>query len=318
MSEIPTKELLDRFFDDESTPNSAKIRRNWIDKPALYDYINETGTELVDMSVDQLIELMKRCKVTDSISRMFAHHLRQIFDYYNTISKLKIINPFHISPELKGRSLQMSLLEDNKPLTFEEIYRAIGRLRKDFDQQKVEYIELLVNLFYCGIDNGNYLVNLKEENINHNEKCLSLIGKTVQLNDRAYQLLIQVHRYYTSDRNGVVYASYRGGYIPVLSKVYQLDELDDKDIDVIRNRYYHMITLLKDDNGDTINYSKIFWLGFYDYLVKNIGDEKVKELVTEKGHFNTDPANMLIQYARLYGISQLNLTAIKRYLLKYI
>ena len=58
MSLIKTKELFDEFFTNYHS-EAAKTNRTMVDRPEVYAYEEKIGKQLVDMSVDELLEMLR-------------------------------------------------------------------------------------------------------------------------------------------------------------------------------------------------------------------------------------------------------------------
>lgn len=321
MAKITTKELLDKYF-DEVAPKSYHTWRKALDKPEMYNYIDKIGVELVDMDVEQMIGLIKALNPSSTTVQHFRTVLQQIIVYY--IDNIELVrNPF-TNPKLKGTQLQNILIEEKAVLTWDMVKKAIAKLKAQTNTQKSEYVELIAELFHCGFCDADEIMQIREQNIDFQDMSIAIIGKTIKLSQRCAELLPKVHNYHLSSHKRYIYAIYRDNYIPMYITAEKEDSINEYTPDVYKTRLYKQLTNnLFDSNGDYINYSSLYWLGFYDYLVENTSKEFVDEFVnTEcvkvgKSKNKDNDLQTILNYAKLYGVKTESITVIKRFLKRF-
>lgn len=321
MAKITTKELIDKYFDEVAPPSYHTWRKS-LDKPEMYKYIDEIGVELVDMDVEQMMGLIKALNPSSTTVQHLRTVLQQLIIYYSDNIEL-VRNPF-TNPQLKGSQLQNILIQEKAVLTWDIVKKTITELKRNTDNQKVEYIELIAELFYCGFYDADEIIQIQENNINGSDLTIAIIGKTVNISQRCYELLLKVHKFHISPQKRYVYAIYRDFYIPMFITAEKESTVNDYEVNVYTSRLYKQLTMnLFDSNGEAINYSSLYWLGFYDYLVKNTSKEFVDEFVNtdcakvgKSKSKNTDLQTVL-NYAKMYGVKTDSITVIKRFLKRF-
>lgn len=321
MAKITTKELIDRYFDEAAQP-SYQTWKKALNKPEVYNYIDEIGTELVDMDVEQIIGLIKVINPSATTVQHLRTVLQQIFIYY--IDNVELIrNPF-TNPKLRGAQLQNSMIQEKAVLTWDMVKQLIANFAEAIDLQKAEYIELLAELFYCGFYDADEIIEIQENNISNYNLSVAITGKTIQLSQRCYDLLPKVHKFHLTQKKRYVYAIYHGYYVPMLITAEKEDTVNEYDISIYKSRLYKQLTNnLFDSNGEPINYTTLYWLGFYDYLVKNTDKEFVDRFINNKcvriGKSREKDENLqtILNYARLYGVRTQSITIMKRFMKRF-
>lgn len=329
MGKISTIELLDNFFaSNDVVGTSIEKQRRVIDKPALYDYERTIGKELIDMDVDDLFGLIKEFGDNANgrnITFMTSHRsydqlsvlLRKIFDFYiDTVEPIK--NPLH-DKRMKGMQAIKKLSEGKQPFRWENVEDVIEKMHNDMIPDKADYVELLLLMFYCGFEKAEEIVYLKEKMINHKSKSVSLPGRIVCLSDRCYYLLIKFHNQDTFDEGRQRYTlkEWQGGYFKFIVRANQAEEIDKRPAQVLCDSINRLISTNVNVKYKTkINYSIVYWLGFYEFLVSRYGEDETYKIITS---YRDDAALSKIKSsASEYGIRESNVTIIKRNLRPFI
>ena len=145
-----------------------------------------------------------------------------------------------------------------------------------------------------------------------------MTGRTVQLTDRCYELLqkfegidelVEWRTYYLT--------TYGGGYFKFIVQEKQLAEFDDRDIRSICNMINRQISVYVNQPYNTkINFSILYWLGFYDSIVKKYGEEETNRMLLS--FRNSDDVTKLMNCARDYGVKVDNISHLKRFLRPFV
>ena len=289
MGKISTKQLINRYFKSiEGTP--AEKQRAIIDKTELYDYEEKIGKELIDMDVDDLFGLINELnnkKNGKDIPFMTAHYsfdhltvlLRAIFNFYiDTVEPIK--NPLY-DKRMKGKEATKRLAQGKETLRFDYVQSIINKVHNDTTEDRADYVELIMLLYYSGFENAEEIATFKGSAINHRNRTVAMTGRTVQLTDRCYELLqkfegidelVEWRTYYL--------ITYRGGYFKFIVQEKQLAEFDDRDIRSICNMINRQISVYVNQPYNTkINFSILYWLGFYDSIVKKYGEKETNRII---------------------------------------
>lgn len=326
MGKISTKQLISRYFKSiEGTP--AEKQRAIIDKTELYDYEEKIGKELIDMDVDDLFGLINELnnkKNGKDIPFMTAHYsfdhltvlLRAIFNFYiDTVEPIK--NPLY-DKRMKGKEATKRLAQGKETLRFDYVQSIIDKVHNDTTEDRADYVELIMLLYYSGFENAEEIATFKGSAINHRNRTVAMTGRTVQLTDRCYELLqkfegidelVEWRTYYLT--------TYRGGYFKFIVQEKQLDEFDDRDIRSICNMINRQISVYVNQPYNTkINFSILYWLGFYDSIIKKYGEEETNKMLLS--FRNSDDVTKLMNCARDYGVKVDNISHLKRFLRPFI
>lgn len=326
MGKISTKQLIDRYFKSiEGTP--AEKQRVIIDKTELYNYEEKIGKELIDMDVDDLFGLINELnnkKNGKDIPFMTAHYsfdhltalLRAIFNFYiDTVEPIK--NPLY-DKRMKGKEATKRLAQGKETLRFDYVQNIINKVHNDATEDRADYVELIMLLYYSGFENAEEIATFKGSAINHRNRTVAMTGRTVQLTDRCYELLqkfedidelVEWRTYYLT--------TYRGGYFKFIVQEKQLAEFDDRDIRSICNMINRQISVYVNQPYNTkINFSILYWLGFYDSIVKKYGEEETNKMLLS--FRNSDDVTKLMNCARNYGVKVDNISHLKRFLRPFV
>lgn len=327
MGKISTTELLDNYFASiEGTP--AAKQRPVIDKPELYAYEQQIGKELIDMDVDDLFGLINEInnkKNGKEIPFMTAHYsfdhltvlLRAIFNFYiDTVEPIK--NPLY-DKRMRGKEATKRLAQDKITLRFDYIQNIIDKVHRDANSEdRADYVELIMLMYYSGFENAEEIVNLKGSEINHRNRTVALQGRTVQLTDRCYELLQKFDGIdELNEWRTYFLTTYRGGYFKFIVQEKQLNNFDDRDFRSVCNMLNRQISVMVNQPYNTkINYSILYWLGFYDYVVKKYGEQETNGMLLS--FRNSDDVTRLMSCAREYGIKVDNISHLKRFLRPFV
>lgn len=82
----------------------------------------------------------------------------------------------------------------------------------------------------------------------------------------------------------------------------------------IINRY--LAVNVNDRYGVKINYHILYFLGFYDYLIANLGEERVRKILTS--YRDTESISDLMDAAKKYDLKTESVSHLKKYLMTYI
>lgn len=326
MGKISTQQLINNYFQSiEGTP--AEKQRVIIDKPELYDYEKKIGKELIDMDVDDLFGLineLRNKKNGKDIPFMTAHYsydhltvlLRAIFNFYiDTVEPIK--NPLY-DKRMKGKEATKRLAQGKKILRFDYVQSIIDKVHNDTTKDRADYVELIMLLYYSGFENAEEIATFKGSAINHRNRTVAMTGRTVQLTDRCYELLqkfesidelVEWRTYHLS--------TYRGGYFKFIIQEKQVSGFNDRDIKSVCNMINRQISVYVNQPYNTkINFSILYWLGFYDSIVKKYGEEETNRMLVS--FRNSDDVTKLMNCARDYGVKVDNISHLKRFLRPFV
>ena len=322
MGKISTKELIDKYFETlEGTP--AVKQRVIIYKPELYAYEKKIGKELIDMDVDDLFGLINEInnkKNGKDIPFMTAHYsfdhltglLRAIFNFYIDIVE-PIKNPLY-DKRMRGKEATKRLAQDKVTLRFDYVQSIIDKVHIDESEDRADYVELIMLLYYSGFENAEEIATFKGSAINHRNRTVAMTGRTVQLTDRCYELLLKFENIDSlTDWRTYYLTTYRGGYFKFIIQEKQITEFNNRDISTVCNMINRQISVYVNQKYNTkINYSILYWLGFYDSVVKKYGEEETNRMLLS--FRNSDDVAKLMNCARDYGVKVDNISHLKRYL----
>lgn len=326
MGKVSTKELFDAFFNSEDGEKYVRYRET-IKESQIYEYEMEIGKEFIDMDVEELIGFLSKVKTrrnhsgsnvrtsSSSLDQLLSIW-RQIFAFY--IDNYELIKNPMLDKRLRGAELLRNIGQDKMRLTWEYVEDIIKKLHVNFPEERADYVELIMLLFYCGFENSAEVVNFKEKDIDHRNQTVIMPGRTIKLSDRCYTLLRKFNEMTLIEgwRNYMV-VSWHGSYFKFFVQKSKADTIDDRPESIMRQTIG--VTLCKYVNNQyntQINSNSLYTLGFYDYLVKRFGEDRVAEMV--KPDKDAQAIDELRQAAREYGFKFDTVSLLKRKLLMYV
>jgi len=327
MGVISTKELLDKYYESVAGTPAEKTRIQ-IDKPALYAYEMKIGKELIDMDVDDLFGLIiefRNKRKGKEIKYMISHSsydqlsslLRTIFNFYiDNIQPIR--NPLN-DKRMKGIEAAKRLAQGKEPFRWTVVEDIIKKLHRDLDEDKADYVELILLLFYNGFAKAEEVIELKEYMINHHSKTVKFPNRIVLLSDRCYELLMKFNsmEYIAGWRGNLALVGWHGGFFKFITRPSNADTINDRPKSAMCDIINRCISENINDKYDIkISYHMLYFLGFYEFIVGKHGDEKTKELITS--YRNSDDVAELMSLAKEYGVQVDNISHLKRNLRPFI
>lgn len=327
MGKIPTQDLLNEFFNTDVGKSRIKGKRV-LDNPNLYEYEENIQKELVDMNDDELTNLIDNLisdkdvevnALTSSTVQYATALLKAVFNYY--IGNYdKIINPFTYNVErMTSSKLFEELCGRKKPYTMDYVNEVMSRVRVQESETKADYYESIILLAYNGFASPKEIVNLKERMIDHRTKTVALSGRTIKLSDRCYELLVKVHNYSGSiDNPRFVWAGWKDTYYKYCTRNGRIEDFDNMDIDKLVSSLNNTISKINNKLSPkaVVDFSKLYRLGFYDFLIEKYGKDRTNQILTSNRV--TQDVHDLLSAARIYGINSANPTALKNDLIPFI
>jgi len=327
MGLISTQELLKRYYASIAGTSNEKTKVQ-IDKPELYAYEKKIGKELIDMDVDDLFGLileLRNKRKGKEIKYMIAHSsydqlktlLNSIFEFYiDTVIPIK--NPFN-DKRMKGKEATKRLAQGREQFRWAVVEDIIYQLHKDFDNDKADYIELILLLFYNGFSKADDIVSFLPEMLNHHNKTVKLQSRTVLLSNRCYELLVKFHNMETIAgwRGDFILSSWNGSYFKFIIRPSKKDEFNSRPKTAMCDIINRCIATNVNDKYDTkINYHILYMLGFYEFIVGKHGEKKTNAMLTS--YRDSDDVAELMSLAEEYGVQVDNVSHLKRYLRPFV
>lgn len=328
MSKIDTKSLIDEYFSLEE--NKKELRnRSHIDRREVYEYEKEIGKQLMDMDAEEIMGMIKtfgKHKVsTDGVVVAYSSYkqisslLRDLFNYY--IDHYEVIkNPMY-NKMLRGRAAYEKMNEDIIPLTFETVQGYIDMLYGDYAQgfYLPQYIELIILLFYCGFESSHRIVKMTKDMVDKETGVVTMPDKKIQLSDRCLYLLDHLDSDESVDAHiGLYYpVSYHDSYIKFYIREKRIPDFQDRSIEEVGASLLRtMTTQLRQKYKIDINYRKIYFLGFYDYMKSRVGKEVADRVI--KSVRSVEDTAILMKLSTEYGVWNDNPTILKSHLLQFV
>lgn len=323
MAMIPTKQLFDEFFaaKDKDESYLKKVRPK-ADRPEVYTYEERIGKQLVDMNVDELFDMLRTFNA-DGFSVSYNSYdtlavlYRQLFEYY--IDNYELIrNPWN-NKRMRGSEALQELAKGKEPITWQNVEDAITEIYRTHEADRAKYVECILRLFYNGFQRAEEIVQLKENMIDFRAGTVRLIGRVVQLDQQCYNLLVEIHNMSKMKgwRGDYLMTSWHDSYFRFPIRPKEEASFNDRPLENICNYINRVISeRIRQGLNFDIGYRELFFLGFYDHLVKTYGMEETNRIVLSL-RVRKDVAE-LERAARMYGITKLTSSQIKKSLRPFV
>ena len=326
MSRKDTASLLDEYFTTRPETTAKKIRGQ-IDRPELYSYEKEIGKQLVDMESQEIAEMIKTFSNKSFSNKVYKMSyrtydtllsiLRDFFNWY--IDNYEVIkNPCN-DKKIKGRNVVALFADDVKIFDKDAMEEAIERIRNDQIEEYADYQEAIIRMFYEGFPEAIDIVNLKEDDINHEKKTAIVKGREIQLSDRLYELLVKINHMdeYPAHRGSYLLLSYRGSYFKFPTRAKFEKEFNDRPPEYWAGHISRLFNRdIKNKLDININARTLYLRGFYDYMVNKVGQEETDRLIMSIR--NSDDSRKIMSLAEEYGVVEQNVTTLKKVLMPFV
>lgn len=326
MSRKDTASLLDEYFTTRPETTAKKIRGQ-IDRPELYSYEKEIGKPLVDMESQEIAEMIKTFSNKSFSNKVYKMSyrtydtllsiLRDFFNWY--IDNYEVIkNPCN-DKKIKGRNVVALFADDVKIFDKDAMEEAIERIRNDQIEEYADYQEAIIRMFYEGFPEAIDIVNLKEDDINHEKKTAIVKGREIQLSDRLYELLVKINHMdeYPAHRGSYLLLSYRGSYFKFPTRAKFEKEFNDRPPEYWAGHISRLFNRdIKNRLDININARTLYLRGFYDFMVDTVGKEETDRLIMSIR--NSDDSRKIMSLAEEYGVVEQNVTTLKKVLMPFV
>lgn len=326
MAKKDTASLLDEYFTTRPETTAKKIRGQ-IDRPELYAYEKEIGKPLVDMESQEIAEMIKTFSNKSFSNKVYKMSyrtydtllsiLRDFFNWY--IDNYEVIkNPCN-DKKIKGRNVVALFADDVKIFDNDAMEEAIERIRNDQIEEYADYQEAIIRMFYEGFPEAIDIVNLKEDDINHEKKTAIVKGREIQLSDRLYELLVKINHMdeYPAHRGSYLLLSYRGSYFKFPTRAKFEKEFNDRPPEYWAGHISRLFNRdIKNKLDININARTLYLRGFYDYMVNKVGQEETDRLIMSIR--NSDDSRKIMSLAEEYGVVEQNVTTLKKVLMPFV
>lgn len=300
-----------------------------IDLPELYEYERRIGKPLFEMTSDELKEMFRSIYAKggtyNSINSIIAV-FRNLFNFYINNYEI-IINPFN-SREWRGAVAISNILASRSDyrVTTEKFESMISDIRLELENfpKKIvyaDYYECIFRLAYDGLICAAEYLEFKKDDVDFEKKTIQLQKRKIRLSDRTMELLLKVHNSDFSSEKfiGSNLRSYRGSYFKFICRNGAGHErsFDESKPFAISRAMNTKLNNVREESSSPYKYNfrELCILGFYDYLVSQYGEEKVRKMVLSER--DSESAEILRKEAQKYEIP-LSQNLIKAELLRYI
>lgn len=322
MGKISTADLINNFFseDDSVYKNHRKI----IKEEQLFEYEKEIGKDFVDMNTDEIIKFLSDINPRrnsaksnniqkDNTINQIRTIYKKIFDYYIDSCDKTLKNPFKnakFKEPLKSSSSKTCL-------SYKTVDDIIKKIHTESQPDRADYYELILLLFYNGFENATEIVEMKESDINHKSKTVTVNGRTIKLSDRCHSLLEKFHD--MTELEGwrdYDLVSWHGSYFKFIVQ-HNAQTIDERPLNKMREKInVYICKYINNEYKFNINFKDLYYLGFYDYLVGFYGKEKTNEMIIT--NYNRKNCKSLENTAKEYQLIYSKVSQLKRKLRTFV
>lgn len=332
----PTHKLMDDFFEMKSkTAPSVLSLRQQLDRPALYKYEEKIQKYFIEMNADEILDMFRsfRTQKSENTKRkllsgsyyIIASLAKTLFDFYNERNAklgLPIIwSPFN-DPKMKGSTGRSAMMTSEEYYCKEDFETALKEIEDAFYglKDRMIYYKCIYSLFYNGCKDGKDIAMIKTKDVNEEERTVIIGGIQKRLSDECFELLRSIHcMEEIDDNNGkevLVMTSWQDSYFKYPIRKNTAVTFDAQPITKIKDYpTFAMSKYIYPVLTKRANHIKLYFLGFFDYIVSQCGREEANRITGfNEGH---EATVTLMQYAREYGIRTSNPGSLRDHLAIY-
>ncbi len=321
-----TDRLLDEYFKTRPETTARKIRGQ-IDRPELYAYEQKIGKPLVDMESQEITEMIKTFsnktysnkvyKISYRTYDTLLSILRDFFNWY--IDNYEVIkNPCN-DKRIKGRNVMSLFVDGDQIFDKNAMEEAIERIRNSQIDEYADYQEAIIRMFYEGFPEAIDIVNLKEGDVNHKKKTTIVRGREIRLSDRLYELMVKINHMeeYPAHRGSYLMMSYRGSYFKFPTRAKFEKEFNERPPEYWAGHISRIFNRdIKNKLDININARTLYLRGFYDFVVREVGQEETDRLIMSVR--NSEDTKKIMALAEQYGVVEQNVTTLKKVLMPFV
>lgn len=220
---------------------------------------------------------------------------------------------------MRGMAAYEEIASGKSTVTWANVEEAISEIYKTHETDRAKYIECILRLYYNGFERAEEIVMLKESMIDFKTGVARLSGRVVHMDQQCFSLLVEIHNMTVMKgwRGDYVMASWQNSYFKFPIRPREEAGFNNRPFNEVCNLINRTIAerIRKGLHFD-INYRMLYFLGFYDYLVKTYGKERANQILTSS-RVREDIVD-LENAARVYGITKLTSSQIKRSMRPFI
>ena len=320
--ENSTKEVLDAYFKSRVQSIDERARRA-IDRPEVYEYESKLGKQIFEMNATELFEMLLTFKshngrvAKNRISATTAYSttrlFKMVFQFYSDNYKL-IRNPF-LDDTFKGSNFTKAFNDSGEKYSKADLDALIEKIHNEYLEKRAIWLECMLLMFYNGIATMGELIQIKTSDLSVEEQTVSVGNRIVRLSDRCFETLITVNKMEEMDteHGRRLMTSWRDSVFKFPCFPKKVGMYDNSPISEITGKLnIHLSEMVRKKFNAEVNASKLFTLGFYDFLCEKYGKEHIDEVITSKWD------RMIEQEAQEYGFATTGMTFLKAKLLPFV
>lgn len=308
---MTTREMIDKYTASKTNMKTPEKFITMIDRKELFEYEEEIGKQLIEMNADEIMYFLKNKIVSKSGRRapfstvyIVANCYRNMIEWYNETYHASVYNPFN-AKQFSAHNLSMALADETDVFTTQDMEDLISGVRRYYDVERADFIELMIRLFYSGFSKSTEIIAVKEEDISPKTRTIRLADfRTITLDEKTFNLAQRVHEMKTIPfmRGNLIMTPYHGSYFTLPTRASQVDKINDKQPTIACAYFHNCIKTAAKDIGFSkdVSYMILYHLGFYDTLVKTYGVERANAILNAQR--DSGKADDFRAAAQKYGI----------------
>lgn len=291
---VSTKEVIAAYLEYKGMTDVIKYSSQ-IDRPEIYAHEEKLGKDIFHMTSEELFEMImsfgnnasssgeNRYSMPITTVLHLVSSLRNVFDFYIRNYEV-IINPFH-DPMWKGKALANKVASYGKDFTFDDFNHIIERIQEEFSGNysiRADYYECILQLIYNGVFDAQEIAQIKPEDIDFDKRMLRIRGQWMKVSDRCFELIETVTRvtYLPSQLGHYNLVTWQDNWFKYPCKSLKNNPYERYNLmEVGRSINRAIIQGVKKPIGLTFTLRKIFFLGFYNFMINKRGKEEADRII---------------------------------------
>ena len=318
-----TCDIFSRFCDQKFQDDEKRSRiYNALVRDELLAEESRLGKSFFEFDEDEIEQYLlklsnqayykgKSIRISQSYLRNLASYYRLAFQFYIEESG-KSWNPLtddrfrHIGSRSKN---DLPIFSRD---TLERICLSVG---EHFDEGDAEFTQLLLWLFYSGVERNDEIINIRDEDIDWEAGTISLHDRTIYPQNDCMDLLKKNHQIdqFRVGRLTNLMLPYHDSYVrfPIrLEKApdnsdpyeYAFEQHQKRDIWRIKDIISKRFARVRNEIGVFVQPSTLYYRGIFDYIVSQCGMAHAGEIIWAESNRNTiENAEEFNRYLKEYG-----------------
>lgn len=289
MEKLSNSQLIENFLKEGSIDRiRAKILSDLVKDGHVDKAEAKIGKSILEMNFKEMLQFLDNVFTFESGSD-YPMNYAMYYARYNIFDKVltyyqEACDTVNVLAVRRPVDAYKIYLKGHPRITINVIEDYIRRAHISFDEDKADYVELLLRLIYEGFFGFEEIVKFKKSEFNTKNLVANVEGHKIRLSERTFKLLERISRLPMLDKkNRTVLVSWQNGYVKDVCFERSSDDLRNRSLNDFVKHFYNTYTRYVNRELEfPIKHNTIYFLGFYDFCVASVGEERMAEILLKE------------------------------------